>query len=101
MSQGRSLRSEWVSLYTDEYSDEIGYKLAKLKKRNPEQYSIVRKKMGWILENPRHRYKFLSEDMKGLNRIHFGHFVLVFSINHEKKLVSFEDYDHHDKVYLK
>lgn len=93
------MRNELVRLYTDEYTDEIDCKLAKLKKRDLKQYLIVRKKMDWIIENPFHRYKFLSEDMKGFNRIHFGHFVLVFSIDHEKKAVSFEDYDHHDKIY--
>ena len=87
-------------MYTDEYSEEIIDKLAKLKKRDLKQYFIVRKKIGWIIENPEHSYKFLSHDMKGINRIHLGHFVLVFSINHEKKLISFEDYDHHDKIYL-
>lgn len=94
------MRKEWVRLYTDEYSDEISAKLVKLKKKDLKQYLIVRKKMDWILENPLHSYKFLSQDMKGLNRVHLGHFVLVFSINHEKRLVIFEDYDHHDKIYL-
>ena len=93
------MRKEWVRLYTDEYSDKISDTLAKLKKRDLKQYLIVRKKMDWILENPGHSYKFLSQDMKGLSRIHLGHFVLVFSINHKKRLVSFEDYDHHDKIY--
>jgi mRNA-degrading endonuclease RelE of RelBE toxin-antitoxin system len=95
------LRKELARLYTDEYSDEIGCKLSKLKKRDLKQYLIVRKKMDWITANPFHRFKFLSEDMKGLNRLHFGHFVLVFSIDHEKKTVSFEDYDHHDRIYRK
>lgn len=86
-------------MYTDEYSEEICDTLAKLKRRDSKQYSIVRRKMDWILANPEHNYKFLSQDMKGLNRVHLGHFVLVFSINHEKRLVIFEDYDHHDKIY--
>lgn len=86
-------------LYTDEYSLEISAKLAKLKKRDLKQYTIVRKKMNQILGSPEHQYKFLSQDMKGLNRVHLGHFVLIFTINHEKKKVSFEDYDHHDKIY--
>jgi mRNA-degrading endonuclease RelE of RelBE toxin-antitoxin system len=86
-------------LYTDEYSEELSNKLAKLKKRDLKQYLMVRSKMDWILANPEHRYKFLSEDMKGVNRVHLGHFVLAFSIDHLKKQVSFEDYDHHDKIY--
>jgi len=87
-------------MYTDKYSKEIVRKLKKLKKRDPNQYQIVCKKMDWILDNPEHRYKDLHYDMKGIKRIHLRHFVLVFIIDHKKKIVSFEDYDHHDKIYL-
>lgn len=86
-------------MYSDDYSEEIVRKLKKLKKRNPNHYSKVRKKMDSILANPAHSYKFLSHDMKGIFRVHLGHFVLVFVINHKKKTVSFEDYDHHDNIY--
>ena len=55
--------------------------------------------MDWVLNNPEHRYKDLQYSMKGIKRIHIGHFVLTFIINHNKKIVSFEDYDHHDKIY--
>jgi mRNA-degrading endonuclease RelE of RelBE toxin-antitoxin system len=37
--------------------------------------------------------------MKGLNRVHLGHFVLVFIVDHQAQTVSFEDYDHHDVIY--
>jgi mRNA-degrading endonuclease RelE of RelBE toxin-antitoxin system len=90
-----------VKLYTDSYSEELAQKLAKLKKRDFKQYSIVRKKIDWILNHPEHRYKDLGYDLKGAQRIHTGHFVLVFKINHENKTVAFEDYDHHDKIYIK
>ena len=86
-------------MYIDKYSDEISRKLAKLKKKDPRHYSIVRKKMDWILANPNHRYKDLHYSMKGIQRIHIGHFVLVFVINPIQEIVSFEDYDHHDKIY--
>jgi mRNA-degrading endonuclease RelE of RelBE toxin-antitoxin system len=87
-------------LYTGQYSEEITLKLAKLKKKDPKQHQTVFKKMDWILANPNHRYKDLHHSMKGLQRVHLGHFVLVFRIDHAKKVVSFEDYDHHDKIYL-
>lgn len=86
-------------MYTDKYSDEISRKLAKLRKKDPKHYSIVCKKMDWILANPKHRYKDLHYSMKGIQRVHIGHFVLVFVINHVQEIVSFEDYDHHDKIY--
>jgi mRNA-degrading endonuclease RelE of RelBE toxin-antitoxin system len=86
-------------MYSDSYSEEIAKKLRKLKKKDPKHYSIVRKKMGQILENPEHSYKLLHYDMKGIKRVHIGHFVLIFVIDHIKRAVSFEDYDHHDTIY--
>ena len=86
-------------MYDDLYSEEITKKLAKLKKKDPMHYSKVRKKMFSILENPEHCYKFLHHDLKGILRVHLGHFVLIFIISHKKKSVSFEDYDHHDNIY--
>lgn len=86
-------------MYRDLYSEQITQKLAKLKKKDINQYSIVRKKMDFILANPEHDYKFLHQNMKGIQRAHIGHFVLIFIIDHANKIVSFEDYDHHDKIY--
>ncbi|MCK5283902.1 MAG: hypothetical protein KAK00_10980 [Nanoarchaeota archaeon] len=86
-------------MYEDVYSEEITKKLSKLNKKDPKQYKIVRKKIDQILANPNHRYKDLHYTMKGIKRVHIGHFVLVFVIDHIKKIVSFEDYDHHDIIY--
>ena len=86
-------------MYSDRYSEEIVKKLKKLKKKDPQHYSVVRKKMNQILAAPEHSYKILHYDMKGIKRVHIGHFVLVFVIDHVKKEVSFEDYDHHDIIY--
>ena len=65
-------------MYKDLYSEYIAKKLVKLKKKDPVGYMKVQKKMDLILVDP-HGYKFLSHDMKGLNRVHLGHFVLVFA----------------------
>ena len=55
---------------------------------------------GVDLQNSKlYRHKFLAHDMKGLNRVHIGHFVLVFKVDHQNKIVSFEDYGHHDLIY--
>ena len=88
-------------MYKDLYSEEITKKLSKLRKKDPVEYSQVSKKMDLVLEDPNHSYKFLTYNMKGLNRVHLGHFVLVFKIDHQNKTVSFEDYDHHDNIYQK
>ena len=81
-------------MYKDLYSEEVTKKLAKLRKKDPQHYNNVDKKMKWILSNPEKRFKDLHYNMKGIKRI-----VLVFVIDHENKIVSFEDYDHHDKIY--
>jgi len=86
-------------MYADKYSEEITKKLTKLKKKDAKHYQNVRKKMDWILEHPEHEYKFLGYEMKGVNRVHIRHFVLTFIIDHSNKVISFEDYDHHDKIY--
>ncbi len=88
-------------MYADAYSEEITKKLAKLKKKDPVHFSQVRKKMDAILAEPSHSYKFLGYDMQGVNRVHLGHFVLVFTVDHKNKVISFEDYDHHDSMYRK
>ena len=86
-------------MYVDRYSEEITKKLAKLKKKDSFHYNIVIKKRDWILASPEHRYKDLHYTMKGVSRVHIGHFVLTFKINHINKVIYFEDYDHHDKIY--
>ena len=86
-------------MYKDIYSKEIVRKLIKLKKKDKRHYAIVRRKIDQIISNPEHRYKDLHYDMKGVKRVHVGHFVLVFATDHKEKIVSFEDYDHHDNIY--
>ncbi len=77
--------------------DEIFIKLVK---KNPKQLQAITKKLEEIAENP-HRFKPLSNIMKGFRRVHFGSFVLVYSIDEKNKVVVLEDYDHHDKIYGK
>ena len=88
-------------MYSDVYSETIAKKLSKIRKKDAKHFSIVRKKMDELLENPHHSYKFLHYNMKSINRVHIGHFVLVFTVDHKDKIASFEDYDHHDKIYIR
>lgn len=80
-----------------EEADKIFYKLSK---KNPKQLMIINKKIKEIRNNPHHEYKFLRNPLQGFNRVHIDkHFVLIFSINHEQRLVIVYYYDHHDSVY--
>ena len=73
----------------------------KLAKKNPKQMDIIEKKIKEIIKNP-HHYKNLRRPLQHLKGIHIDKsFVLVFSINEVKKIVIFEDYDHHDRIYKK
>ncbi|MFH0927796.1 MAG: type II toxin-antitoxin system RelE/ParE family toxin [Candidatus Micrarchaeota archaeon] len=58
----------------------------------------VKNKVKEILKDP-HHYKSLSNEMKGLRRVHVGSFVLIFEIDEKRRAVIFVDYEHHDKVY--
>ena len=87
--------------YLDKYSEELTKKLAKLKKKDITHYERIDKKIKEILENPTHEYKNLRYDMSDFKRVHVGHFVLIFRVNHQQKIIWFDDYDHHDKMYLR
>ncbi len=45
------------------------------------------------------QYKHLRYDMKQSQRVHIGSFVLVLSYDESEDFVSFEDFQHHDKIY--
>ncbi len=85
--------------WQDEYSDDLTKILQKLKKKDPVQYIVVRKKMTEILKNPLH-YKNLRYDVSDRRRVHVNSsFVLVYSIDIHKNLIRFLNYDHHDVIY--
>ncbi|MCX6820905.1 MAG: type II toxin-antitoxin system RelE/ParE family toxin [Candidatus Aenigmarchaeota archaeon] len=85
-------------MYSIASTARVDYIFKKLSSKNPAQLKAITKKLEEVVENP-HRFKPLSNVMKGLRRIHFGNFVLVYSIDEENKTVILEDFDHHDKIY--
>lgn len=83
-------------LYVKPEADKIFKKLAK---KNPRQLKIIYKKIQEIRANP-YGYKFLKKPLQTFNRVHIDkHFVLVFRIDHDQKMVDIYYYDHHDYVY--
>lgn len=83
-------------LYIKPDADRIFKKLAK---KNPMQLKIIDRKIAEIRQSP-FGYKFLRKPLQGFNRVHIDtHFVLLFKIDHEKKMVEVYYYDHHDYVY--
>ncbi len=87
-------------MYDLEIKEEADNIFFKLSKKNPKQLKIIHKKILAIRQNPEHLYKFLRKPLQSFNRVHIDkHFVLVFKINHSKKIMIIYYYDHHDKVY--
>ena len=75
-------------------------KLAKLYQKNKKQFEIIMKKAEEILQNPEH-YKNLRAPLQHWKRVHIdGHFVLTFSVDRERKVVTLEDFAHHDEIYI-
>ena len=73
----------------------------KLAKKNPKQLLKIEKKIEEIKINPEH-YKNLRKPMHHLKRVHIDKsFVIVFSVDKNKKHIIIEDYDHHDNIYGK
>ena len=73
----------------------------KLAKRNPKQLLIIENKIQEIKQNPQH-YKNLRSPLQHLKRVHIDKsYVLVFSVDENKKHIIIEDYYHNDNVYFK
>ncbi len=86
-----------------EYSELLTKELKKLKKRDPRRFDILMKKRDDIKEklllNQDH-FKNLSHELSDFRRVHIDkHFVLIFKVDKQNKVIRFEDYDHHDKIY--
>jgi YafQ family addiction module toxin component len=85
-------------MYALEAREHVDRIFKKLAKRNRNQMEIIAKKIQEILEDP-HRFKPMHFPLGGMRRTHFGNFVLLFSIDEQRKTVILEDYEHHDNVY--
>lgn len=76
--------------------------LKKLSKKDKIIYERLWKKINEIIScyDVEH-YKNLKHYLKNFKRVHIGEFVLVFRFDKENNMIYFEDFDHHDKIYLK
>ncbi len=88
-----------IFMYNLKIRAELDSKFEKLAKKNKKQLEIILNKADEIIQDP-HRYKNLRAPMNHLKRVHIDkHFVLVFSVDEDAKIVTLEDYDHHDNIY--
>ena len=83
-------------MYEAVFSDEFKRQLKKLKNKDKIMFDRVEKKIKDILIEPTH-LKHLRNVLKGEQRVHFGPFVLKFSVKEDK--IYFITFKHHDDVY--
>ena len=74
----------------------------KLSRKDPTLFKDLLEKIDEILhcEDVDH-YKNLRQPLRHLKRVHIKEKVLVFKFDKTNNLISFEDFDHHDKIYKK
>ena len=74
--------------------------MKKLSKKDKSLYEQLLKKIDEIVHSEDfEHYKNLRYDMKDSKRVHIGHFVLIFQYNKNTRMIHFDDFDHHDKIY--
>jgi len=85
-------------MYSLEVREHVDRSFRKIAKRDPHQMEVLGKKIREILEDP-HRFKPMHFPLSGMRRLHFGSFVLLYSIDEQRRTVVLEDNEHHDVVY--
>ena len=70
--------------------------MKKIKKRDKALFDQIQKKLIDIIQNPEH-FKPLRNVLAGYRRLHFGSFVLIYTI--EEDVIRIISLDHHDKSY--
>ena len=85
-------------MYNIEVKKDVERILKKLAKKDKVSSGYISKKIKQIKESPYH-FKPLRAPMQNFRRVHIGNFVLVYSIDENRKTVIIEKYEHHDIVY--
>jgi len=81
-------------------SEHLQILMKKLSKKDKSLYEQLLKKIDEIVHSEDfEHYKNLRYDMKDSKRVHIGHFVLIFQYNKNTRMIHFDDFDHHDKIY--
>ena len=85
-------------MYALEVRQHVDRVFRRLSKKDSKQMDAISKKINEILEDP-HAFKPMHFPLSGMRRAHFGSYVLLFSIDEQRRTVVLEDYEHHDRVY--
>lgn len=75
-------------------------KLSRLSKKDKLTYKRVIKKIEEICNSGNiEHYKNLRKPLQYLKRVHVREKVLIFKYDKNSNHISFEDFDHHDRIY--
>ena len=86
-------------MHSFEVRDHLDKLFEKIGKKNPKQLETIYKKIEGVIQNPQH-YKNLRSPLQHLKGVHIDKsFVLLFSVDENLKKVTFEEFDHHDRIY--
>lgn len=89
-------------MYAFQVSDRLQKILEKLARKNNGLHEQVLNKISEITNSSDiEHYKNLRYSLSDSKRVHIGHFVLVFQFDKKNNLINFDDFDHHDNIYLK
>ena len=77
---------------------ELASACRKIRTKDPARYEQVKKKIRLLVENPESG-KPLHPPLKGLWRVHIGHFVLVYEIDAKENAIVLLRFAHHDEAY--
>ena len=88
-------------MYSYKYSEKLKSILEKLYKKDTLTYERILKKVEEIINSDPEHYKNLRVPLQHLKRVQIREKVLVFNFDKKNKLISFENFDHHDKIYKK
>ena len=86
-------------MYSLSIKESLDKKFKKLSKKDKELLKAINRKVDDILANP-YRFKPLRKPLQNKRRVHVvGSFVLIYTIDEIKRIVTLLDFDHHDNIY--
>jgi YafQ family addiction module toxin component len=89
-------------MYNYEIKPSLQKILNKLSKKDSKLCDQVFNKIEEVINSESiEHYKNLRYDLSDFKRVHIGHFVLIFKLDKNLNLISFEDFEHHDSAYKK
>ncbi len=89
-------------MYNFKFNDKVERIIHKLSKKDTKLYNRLLKKIDEIINSESiEHYKNLMYDLREFKRVQVGEKVLVFKYDKSNNTISFLDFDHHDKIYMK